>query len=164
MGVAAVEGVPRPDARRARDHRARLGQRRRHPARGPGRLVEPEGLCEQRVGEGQGDSTMSDDPERRTSLAVERTYLAWWRTGLTGFAVALATARVVPELSHSRVQWPYTLVGVGFALFGCACFALGDSRRRRGEREDAHEGATLALVAVGVLLGLGLVVVLAFEP
>jgi len=31
----------------------------------------------------------------RTLLANERTYLAWWRTGLTTLTVALAVARVV---------------------------------------------------------------------
>jgi putative membrane protein len=107
---------------------------------------------------------MTDDPERRTSLAVERTYLAWWRTGLTAFAVALATGRVVPELSKSSVQWPYTLLGIGFSLFGCACFALGDNRRRRGEREDAGDAPALVLIGAGVLLGLGLAVLLALEP
>ena len=60
---------------------------------------------------------MEDDPVRRTHLAVERTYLAWWRTGLTAFAVALATARVVPELANSKVQWPYTVLGIGFAAW-----------------------------------------------
>jgi putative membrane protein len=107
---------------------------------------------------------MTDSADRRTKLAAERTYLAWWRTGLTAFAVALATARLVPDLGKAKVQWPYTLLGIGFALFGSACFAFGDSRRRRGEREEADERSTLALVASGVLLGLALVVVLAIEP
>ena len=102
--------------------------------------------------------------DRRTKLAAERTYLAWWRTGLTAFAVALATARLVPDLSNAKVQWPYTLIGIGFALFGCACFVFGDSRRRRGEHEEAHEVPTLILVAGGVVLGLALIVVLALEP
>ena len=109
-----------------------------------------------------GEGTRSAD--RRTKLAAERTFLAWWRTGLTAFAVALATARLVPDLAKSKVQWPYTLIGIGFALFGCACFAFGDARRRHGEDEDPDERPTLALVVSGVLLGLALVVVLAIEP
>jgi putative membrane protein len=107
---------------------------------------------------------MSDDPARRTSLAVERTYLAWWRTGLTAFAVALATARVVPDLSKAKVQWPYTLLGIGFAVFGCACFAFGHQRLRRGESEDVGEGLMLAMIVGGLLLGVGLIVVLAIKP
>ena len=41
----------------------------------------------------------AQDAMRRTRLAVERTYLAWWRTGLTTFAVSLAAGKLVPELS-----------------------------------------------------------------
>jgi len=54
---------------------------------------------------------------RRTLLADERTYLAWWRTGLT-MLTALAVARVVPGLSDSTTQWPYTVVGIAFVLLG----------------------------------------------
>ena len=107
---------------------------------------------------------MEDDPVRRTNLAVERTYLAWWRTGLTAFAVALATARVVPELARSKVQWPYTGLGIGFALMGIACVAYAERRRRAGAREDAHPSIALGLTIGGALLGIGLVVVLAVEP
>jgi putative membrane protein len=102
--------------------------------------------------------------DRRTSLAVERTYLAWWRTGLTSYAVALATARVVPELSNSKVQWPYTVIGIGFALLGAALMYVGEQRRRYGVEEDASRTFSLGLTAGGLLLGLGLVVVLAIEP
>ncbi len=44
------------------------------------------------------------DATRRTRLANERTELAWWRTGLTALAVALAIGRVVPELNGSAVR------------------------------------------------------------
>jgi putative membrane protein len=111
------------------------------------------------------------DYSRRTLLAVERTYLAWWRTGLTAFAVALATARVVPELAKSKVQWPYTVIGTGFALLGTACLLYGEYRRRsvskavlEGEFEDTSAAITLALTLGGLLLGLGLVVLLVIEP
>jgi putative membrane protein len=108
--------------------------------------------------------SQEDDYSRRTSLAVERTYLAWWRTGLTAFAVALATARVVPELSNSKVQWPYTLLGMGFAVLGTVCLFYGERRVRRGAAEDASTAVTLALTLGGLLLGVGLLVVLAIEP
>jgi putative membrane protein len=107
---------------------------------------------------------MTDSADRRTKLAVERTYLAWWRTGLTAFAVALATARVVPELAKSKVQWPYTLLGIGFALFGTASILVGEQRRRFGETHEASSAFALGLTAGALLLGVALVVVLAIEP
>jgi putative membrane protein len=129
--------------------------------------MESEGLREQRVGACKGDrnvTTDDDRPGRRTSLAVERTYLAWWRTGLTAYAVALATARVVPDLSKAKVQWPYTLLGIGFAIFGTACILVGEQRRRYGESHDASPIFALGLTAGGLLLGVGMVLVLAIEP
>ena len=39
------------------------------------------------------------DATRRTRLANERTYLAWWRSGLTALAVSFGAGRIVPELS-----------------------------------------------------------------
>jgi putative membrane protein len=107
---------------------------------------------------------MTDSADRRTKLAVERTYLAWWRTGLTAFAVALATARVVPEISKAKVQWPYTLLGIGFALFGTASILVGEQRRRYGETHEASALFALGLTAGALLLGIALVVVLAIEP
>ncbi len=108
--------------------------------------------------------TEHESADRRTKLAVERTYLAWWRTGLTAFAVALATSRVVPELAKSKVQWPYTLLGIGFAVFGTASILVGEQRRRYGETHEASPVFTLALTVGGLLLGMALVVVLAIEP
>jgi putative membrane protein len=110
---------------------------------------------------------MSEDTrsaDRRTKLAVERTYLAWWRTGLTAFAVALATARVVPELSKSKTQWPYTILGIGFALMGAALMYAGEQRRRYGESEEPSRTLTVAFTAGGLLLGAGVIVLLAIEP
>jgi putative membrane protein len=39
------------------------------------------------------------DATRRTRLANERTYLAWWRTGLTALAVGIGIGRIVPGVS-----------------------------------------------------------------
>src|SRR5450432_2496306 len=73
------------------------------------------------------------DAARRTRLANERTYLAWWRTGLTSLAVSLATGRVVPTLSHGTA-WPYEIVGAGFAVLGVSCIAIAFQREREIER------------------------------
>ncbi len=101
------------------------------------------------------------DATRRTRLANERTELAWWRTGLTALAVALAVGRVVPELSGSSARWPYVAVGACFGLYGLAVFAYGSRRRQQVERALSEGGfpdpprwAHGALVAGGALLGL----------
>jgi putative membrane protein len=73
------------------------------------------------------------DATRRTRLAAERTELAWWRTALTSIAVAVGVGRVVPELSGSSTEWPYVVVGIGFALYSVALFAYGSIRSRRVE-------------------------------
>ena len=107
---------------------------------------------------------MNDSADRRTKLAVERTYLAWWRTGLTAFAVALATARLVPDLAETETQWPYTLLGIGFALFGTASILVGEQRRRYGESHEASEVFALGLTVGALVLGVALIVVLVVEP
>jgi putative membrane protein len=78
-----------------------------------------------------------NEPSRdteRTQLASERTQLAWWRTGLAALAVSLAVERLVPELSHASSQWPYTVIGVGFALYGLVLVANRTLRAREVEK------------------------------
>jgi putative membrane protein len=104
------------------------------------------------------DGARDRSADRRTSLAVERTELAWWRTGLTALAVAIGIRRVVPELSDTVTRWPYAVVGVGFAAYGIALFVRGTLRARERDRSRIA-GADLALAVAGPVLGL-LVIVL----
>jgi inner membrane protein YidH len=106
------------------------------------------------------------DAARRTRLANERTYLAWWRTGLTAFAVSIGSGKLVPALS-SGTNWPYTAIGIGFAILGVVCSAYGLRRHREvehaidhGEFEPPDDRMVLLLSAIGVALGLLLVIVL----
>ena len=46
-------------------------------------------------------------------MAAERTWLAWWRTGLAATAGALAVGRLAPNLLHVA-SWPYVLLGCGY--------------------------------------------------
>ena len=78
----------------------------------------------------RGAGELIEDATRRTHLANERTQLAWWRTGLTALAVALAIGRVVPELGGSPTRWPYTVVGAGFAVYGVGLILYGNVRSR----------------------------------
>jgi inner membrane protein YidH len=107
------------------------------------------------------------DATRRTRLANERTYLAWWRTGLTAFAVSLGVGKVVPVLSDTS-EWPYQILGAGFALLGVLCVGYGFYRERaveaaiaRGEFATADARATLGLTALALVLGVMTMVLIA---
>jgi putative membrane protein len=110
------------------------------------------------------------DATRRTRLAGERTQLAWWRTGLTSVAVAIALGQVVPSLGEGRTQWPYTAIGAGFALFGVALMVYGTVRLRtvekalaRGEYASPPDAMLTGLTTVGAALGLAAVALILFD-
>ncbi len=110
------------------------------------------------------------DATRRTRLASERTELAWWRTGLTALAVALAVGRVVPSLSDSSLRWPYVVAGICFALYGVAVIAYGSVRRATVERAltagrfpDPPRFGHGALMGGGLTLGLLTVVLILLD-
>jgi putative membrane protein len=109
-----------------------------------------------------------EDATRRTRLATERTYLAWWRSGLTALAVGLAAGKLVPELS-SGSAWPYELLGVGYALLGLAFIGYGYRRQqaveaalRRGEWAPFDPRVAAVLTGAGILLGAATIVLLLF--
>jgi putative membrane protein len=112
----------------------------------------------------------AQDATRRTRLANERTYLAWWRTGLTSLAVSLAAGRVVPTLSNGTA-WPYEVVGAGFAILGVACIVNAYQREREMDRA-LQEGrfanldprSTILLTALGVILGLLTLALIVVNP
>jgi putative membrane protein len=113
-----------------------------------------------------GEPLMSDDATRRTQLASERTQLAWWRTGLTALAVSIGVGRLVPALDDSTVEWPYTLLGVAFALYGIALIGYGNLRGTAVMRAVSEGGfaqpsavVSTALGVVGGMLGLATAVV-----
>jgi putative membrane protein len=75
-----------------------------------------------------GDAAETADALRRTRLATERTYLAWWRTGLTAIAVGVGTGGIAPKLAGER-HWAYVAIGIGFAALGVALLAYGLRRQ-----------------------------------
>jgi putative membrane protein len=108
------------------------------------------------------------DALRRTRLANERTYLAWWRTGLASLAVGLGAGKLVPELTKANA-WPYELIGTAFCLTGVALIAFAYVRQRRVEEAVLRGGyapfdarAGLIFAAVGVALGLATIAVILF--
>jgi putative membrane protein len=121
------------------------------------------------VGSPGGEFDPARDATRRTHLANERTYLAWWRTGLTALASGIAVGRVVPSLTH-QTRWPYAILGAGFALEGVVAIAYGYMRQRavrdavrEGRFEHPHDSVLIALTVTGVALGALLVVLVLVE-
>jgi putative membrane protein len=99
------------------------------------------------------------DATRRTHLANERTYLAWWRSGLTCLAVSFGTGKLVPSLSH-ETRWPYAVLGAGFAILGLTFIGYGFLRQRRveaavmrGEFERPDDRFIAVVTLFGVVLG-----------
>ena len=105
-----------------------------------------------------------EDATRRTRLANERTYLAWWRTGLTSLAVAVGIGRIAPEVSHVR-RWPYELAGTGLAVLGVAFIIIGFLRTLAIERaldrgSFVPLGVRLPLVMLVAGLAIGITTIL----
>lgn len=100
------------------------------------------------------------DATRRTMLANERTFLAWWRGGLTALAVSLGAGALVPKLTSAN-RWPFAVLGVGFGVLAIAFLVYGTHRHRavedalaRGEFAPLDRRIVTALGLFGVLLGL----------
>jgi uncharacterized membrane protein YidH (DUF202 family) len=110
------------------------------------------------------------EEDRRTILAGERTLLAWWRTGFTAIAVALAVGRLIPELAQRSERWPYTLLGIAFALYGIVMIifgtrrieALNDELGLPAPARTAMRSMTV-LALLGVLLGAATIVLILFQ-
>jgi putative membrane protein len=109
-----------------------------------------------------------EDATRRTRLANERTYLAWWRTGLTSIAVAVGVGRIAPDVSKVT-RWPYEVVGAGFGVLGIAFIWFGYARARavesaldRGSFAPLGLRLPVALLVAGSVLGAAAVLIVIF--
>jgi putative membrane protein len=118
---------------------------------------------------GGGEPEYGGDATRRTHLANERTYLAWWRTGLTALAGGIGVGRIVPSLAH-QTRWPYAILGAGFALVGIVAIAYGFVRQREvkeavevGRFEHPDERVLAGLTVASVILGAALLVLVVAE-
>jgi uncharacterized membrane protein YidH (DUF202 family) len=110
-----------------------------------------------------------DDVTRRTRLAAERTWLAWWRSGIAAATAAVAVGGVVPELVEGG-RTAYVVLGAGYAALAAGVIAAGAVRRRqvdralaRGDYAGVGEGAALALTVAGITLALGTFAVILAE-
>lgn len=101
------------------------------------------------------------DATRRTHLANERTYLAWWRTAVATIALALGVGRLLPEVLDRGAVWPYAALGAAWALLGAGISVYAYVRKRAVDRalaegRYAHPSgpALAALSAAGAVLAL----------
>ena len=108
----------------------------------------------------------SDDVTRRTLLAAERTWLAWWRSGIAAATAAVGVGGVVPQLVDGGGT-AYALLGAGYAALAGAMFVGAAVRRRavgraldRGDFADVGDRAVIALTVVATLLALGTLAVI----
>ena len=83
------------------------------------------------------------DVTRRTRLAAERTWLAWWRSGIAATAASLAVGAFVPDVIEGA-GWPYVILGVGYAALAVSMFVVGELRKRAVDRA-LDEGGYAAL-------------------
>src|SRR3954451_6375072 len=110
------------------------------------------------------ESPVQIDVWQRTSMAAERTWLAWWRTALAATAGALAIGRLAPEVLDTAPA-PYVVLGCGYAALAIALLVFCARRQRRLERAviaGEHVPLPIRLVAgftvAGVLLAVFTVV------
>ncbi len=100
------------------------------------------------------------DQVRRTSMAAERTWLAWWRTALGASAGALAVGRFAPELLEVAA-WPYILLGCGYASLAIGLWIVGAQRQRGLEhalRTGGHVPLRFSTVGLFTVGGVALAV------
>jgi uncharacterized membrane protein YidH (DUF202 family) len=107
-----------------------------------------------------------DDVTRRTRLAAERTWLAWWRSGIAAATAAVGVGGVVPQLVDGEGT-AYALLGAGYAALAAAMFVGAAVRRRAVERAldhggfaDVDERAVFALTFAATVLALGTLAVI----
>jgi putative membrane protein len=110
------------------------------------------------------------DASRRTVLAAERTWLAWWRSGIAAATASVAVGGVVPELVGGH-RTPYIVLGAGYATVALVTFAGAGRRQRRLERalaqgafEPAPTGWVVGLTLAGMALALATLVVVIVQP
>src|SRR4051794_2973051 len=81
-------------------------------------------------------------------MAVDRRWLAWWRTALVAAAGALGVGRLAPRLLDAAPA-PYVVLGCGYALLAVALIDVGSRRHRAlGRALERAEPAPLAPITV----------------
>ena len=103
-----------------------------------------------------------EEPDYRFSLANERTFLAWLRTGLALLAGSVALVQLVPPF---RLSGARTVLGVLLAVLGLMMVCLAYTRWAANERAMRTGGklsypVSLPILAFALALVGALIVVL----
>jgi putative membrane protein len=111
-----------------------------------------------------------DDASRRTVLAAERTWLAWWRTGIAAATASVAVGGVVPELVGDG-RTAYVVLGAGYAALALVAFAAAGLRQRglvravrRGGIEPVPATWVVGFTVAGMALALATLAVVVVQP
>ena len=107
------------------------------------------------------------DAPRRTHLANERTFLAWWRSGLAAITVGFGVGKFGPAVGSKTETWAYVAIGAAFIVLGGAFVAYGLSRRRaidqalaRGHKIPSDDGSFRVFTIVTLVLAALLIVLM----
>jgi uncharacterized membrane protein YidH (DUF202 family) len=95
-------------------------------------------------------SPADTDVAQRTSMAAERTWLAWWRTALAATVGSLGVGRLAPELLDVA-PWPYLALGIGYAVLAVGLLVCGARRQQDLQRaldRGSHSPLSFRLVAL----------------
>jgi uncharacterized membrane protein YidH (DUF202 family) len=118
--------------------------------------------------EDDGGEQHAVDASRRTSLAAERTWLAWWRTGLGATAVAVGVGRILPGLTGGGARWPLEVLGLGYGSLAVVVLVIAAVRQNRvaealrmGRYEELSTRLVMWLTGSAVVLALGTLAVVA---
>jgi putative membrane protein len=95
------------------------------------------------------------DSRARTHLANERTFLAWFRTGLTTIALGLAAGQFLARDVVSGVPI-VTLLGVFLVIVGVVRYV---SQRRRIEHRTFRPADRAVLISAGAAIAAGVLAV-----
>jgi putative membrane protein len=112
---------------------------------------------------------VSGDTER-TRLANERTYLAWWRSGIAALAAGFAIGRIVPEVVDGS-SWPYVALGAALVGAGVVAIASGlvrfrelDAALRQGREPRTSDAVLVVLAGVGIAVGIVSILLVLLAP
>lgn len=116
------------------------------------------------------DELEPDDVTRRTLLAAERTWLAWWRSGIAAATAAVGVGGVVPQLVDGH-RTPYVVLGAGYAVLAAGVFVAAAVRERqvsealrRGHYADVGERGVLGLTLAALVLAMATLAIIVVQP